>query len=68
MKKRYSDKQNPMLNPLQSCTPGQRKLAKAHGTPAEFARGCYEAVPDFISMDEARRAIEKYNREWSEAK
>ena len=45
----------------------QKALAKKHGTPAEFARAVYETVPGFISMDEARDAINKYNREWVEA-
>lgn len=46
-------------------TPGQRKLKEKHGTPAEFAKACYEAVPGFISMDEAEAAIKKYNAEWA---
>jgi hypothetical protein len=45
-------------------TKAQKRLAKKHGTPAEFAVAVYKAVPGFISMDEARMAIEKYNREW----
>lgn len=48
-------------------TPAQRKLAKKHGTPAEFAAGVYKCVPGDISMDEAREAISKYNREWQAA-
>jgi len=43
----------------------QKKLAKKHGTPAQFAVAVYRAVPGFISMDEARAAVEKYNRVWS---
>lgn len=42
-------------------------MAKKHGTPAEFSQACYARVPGDISMDEARAAIEKYNREWEEA-
>lgn len=45
----------------------QKRLAKKHGTPAEFARACYGCVPGDISMDEARAAVEKYNREWEAA-
>jgi hypothetical protein len=46
----------------------QSELAKKHGTPAEFAQAVYKAVPGFISMDEARESIERYNQEWSDAK
>jgi hypothetical protein len=45
----------------------QMVLAKKHGTPAQFASACYDAVPGYISMDEAAAAIDKYNREWAEA-
>jgi hypothetical protein len=48
-------------------TAKQRKLAKEHGNPAEFASACYKAVPAFISMDEAAAAIRKYNAEWEAA-
>lgn len=48
-------------------TEAQRILARKHGTPAEFARAVYKTVPEFISMDEARAAIDKYNKEWEEA-
>lgn len=48
-------------------TSKQKALAKKHGTPAEFAKACYEAVPGDISMDEARAAVDKYTREWTEA-
>lgn len=50
-----------------SLTPQQRKLAKKHGTPAEFAQAVYKCVPGDISMDEARTAIEKYGKEWKAA-
>jgi len=50
-----------------SMTPAQRKLAKKHGTPAEFAAAVYKCVPGDISMYEARAAVEKYNREWATA-
>ena len=50
-----------------SLTPKQRKLAKKHGTPAEFAQSVYKTVPGYISMDEARDAVDKYNREWAAA-
>jgi hypothetical protein len=45
----------------------QKKLIKKHGSPAEFAAACYQCVPGEISMDEARQAIEKYNKEWEAA-
>lgn len=45
----------------------QEKLAKKHGTPAEFAQAVYRAVPEFLSMDEAADAISVYNSEWSAA-
>lgn len=48
-------------------TEAQRLLATAHGTPAEFARACYEAVPSFIGMDEAAEAVRKYRAEWDAA-
>jgi hypothetical protein len=52
---------------LSCCSRRQKALAKKHGSPAEFAKACYECVPGDISMDEARAAIEKYNQEWVEA-
>lgn len=45
----------------------QAKLAKKHGNPAVFAKACYNAVPGFLSMDEARAAIVKYNQKWDNA-
>lgn len=39
-------------------------LTERHGTPIEFAKACYNAVPDFISPREADEAIEKYEQEW----
>ncbi len=48
-------------------TKKQETLIKKHGSPAQFAQATYAAVPGFISMDEARKAIEKYNQEWEEA-
>ena len=47
--------------------PGQRRLQKKHGTPAEFAQAVYRCVPGDISMDEAKAAIAKYQREWDAA-
>lgn len=44
----------------------QKLLAAKHGTPAEFAKAVDRTVGE-ISIDEARAAIEKYNREWEEA-
>lgn len=52
---------------LATLTPKQRLLAKEHGTPDEFARGCYAAVPSFIGMDEAAVAVQKYQTEWDRA-
>lgn len=49
-------------------TTGQKILAKKHGTPAEFAAAVYKTVPEFLSMDEARKAIEDYNRDWENAR
>lgn len=45
----------------------QLALAEKHGTPAQFASACYDAVPGYISMDEASAAIAKYNIEWANA-
>lgn len=52
---------------LAALSKAQKVLAKKHGTPAEFAKACYECVPGDISMDEAAASIDKYNREWKEA-
>lgn len=48
-------------------TKKQAALVKKHGTPAEFAQAVYRCVPGDISMDEARAAVDKYNREWQAA-
>jgi hypothetical protein len=40
------------------------RLEAKHGTPFEFAVACYNAVPGFISRDEADAAIKRYNDEW----
>lgn len=53
---------------IQSFSKRQRTLARKHGLPSEFAAACYQAVPEFISMDEAATAIKKYNLEWSQSK
>lgn len=57
------------INPaiLKHFTKAQQALAKKHGTPADFAKAVYQAVPDHLSMDQASKAVEKYNQEWSEA-
>lgn len=47
---------------------GQRDLAAKHGTPAEFAVAVYKAVPEFISMDEAHIAVDRYQLQWDAAK
>lgn len=46
---------------------GQMDLQKKHKDPYRFATDVMAAVPGFISMDEARISIEKYNQEWEEA-
>lgn len=48
-------------------TEKQKELADRHGTPPQFAEAAYKAVPDFISMDEARVAVEEYNGKWEVA-
>jgi len=48
-------------------SPKQQRLERKHGTPAEFAVLVYKSVPGMISMDEARDAVDKYNREWEAA-
>lgn len=48
-------------------TAKQKELKEKHGTPAKFAAAVYEAVPGYISMDEAKAAVDKYNAEWYEA-
>lgn len=55
------------LKQVDVLTPGQRKLQKKHGTPAEFATAVYNCVPGDISMGEARAALEKYQKEWDQA-
>lgn len=52
---------------LSSFTKRQLALKRKHGTPAEFAAACYNSVPGFINMDEAKSAIQKYNAEWEKA-
>lgn len=52
---------------MRDLTTGQQKLKDKHGLPDEFAKACYLAVPAFISMDEANKAIEAYNQEWIDA-
>jgi hypothetical protein len=45
----------------------QTELMQRHGTPSGFAIACYELVPGTISMDEAKVAVEKYQKEWDDA-
>lgn len=45
----------------------QRRLLRKHGTPAEFAAVCYAAVPGWISMAEASKAVTDYQIEWDNA-
>lgn len=42
------------------------ELTKKHGTPPEFAAAVYRTVPEFLSMDEARDAVDRYAKEWFE--
>jgi hypothetical protein len=44
-------------------TPAQERLRKKHGTPAEFAAACKNALGD-ISVQEMDAAVAKYDREW----
>jgi len=53
--------------PRGTFTAAQRALIRKHGTPAKFAADVYKCVPGDISLDEARQAVDKYNREWSAA-
>lgn len=48
-------------------TQKQLELMVKHGTPAEFARAAYDAVPVWISMAEAADAVKKYQQEWDAA-
>lgn len=51
-----------------SClTEGQKALKEKSGTPAEFAKACYSAVPSFLSMADARKGIDQYQKEWDSA-
>ena len=52
---------------LSALSKNQRKLARKHGIPSEFAAAVYRAVPGFISMDEAELAVLKYEAEWNNA-
>jgi len=45
-------------------TERRKKLEIRHGTPTEFAKACYKAVPEFISIKEADEGIRKYKEEW----
>ena len=45
----------------------QQTLMVLHGTPDEFAKAVYAAVPGDISMDEAADTVKKYLLEWTEA-
>jgi len=45
--------------------PDVETLAQRHGTPERFALSVYAAVPGWISVDEARDAIDKYQRLWA---
>lgn len=45
----------------------QEELMLKYGTPQEFANACYNAVPAFISLEEANLAIQKYLTDWAKA-
>lgn len=45
----------------------RKTLKKRHGTPKEFERAVLNALGE-ISWGEAMAAINKYRREWKEAK
>ncbi len=47
-------------------TPGQKALARKHGTPRQFASAVINAVGE-ISIDEAEAAIAQYLAEWRAA-
>ena len=51
----------------ESLTKAQKALVRKHGSPEEFAAACYACCPSFISMDEARKAVDSYNRDWEKA-
>ena len=53
------------IDPLVGLSEEQKQMLEKHGTPADFAVACYRAVPDFISMDEAKHAVDEYTAEWS---
>ena len=44
----------------------REELTRKHGTPPEFASAVYRTVPEFLSMDEARDAVDRYAKEWFE--
>ncbi len=46
----------------------RKKMEQKYGTPEAFKKSCMRAVPGDISIDEAINAIEKYQKEWDEAK
>lgn len=47
----------------------QKQLAQAHGTPDQFAAACNRAADSLmITTAECEAAIEKYRREWEQAK
>lgn len=54
-----------LVLPNKAVNAAQRKLAKLHGTPREFAKACLQAGE--ISTDEALAAIKKYHNEWEAA-
>ena len=45
----------------------QAELQKKHKDPYQYAIDVLANVPGFISIEEAKESIEKYNKEWTEA-
>jgi hypothetical protein len=52
--------------PHDAKTPGQKKLAKKHGSPRMFAQAVVNAIGE-ISCLEAHTAIARYKKEWDKA-
>ena len=54
--------------PTAAQSEAQADLMAKHGSPYDFAMACVKATGDFISVDEAEAGIQKYLKEWEEAK
>lgn len=53
--------------PHDATNDAQRALAKKHGSPRMFAQSCVNAIGE-ISCLEAHTAIQKYLKQWEDAK